>query len=89
MNLIFCQCRGLIRQILESHDHLTLKLSAKPFVSTTDSAAYFYKKPFTGIPPFNLPGLGRLSHSTDYFDKERYPCCDSCNLEYWYFLLEN
>jgi hypothetical protein len=79
MNLIFCQCHGLIRQVLESHDHLTLELSAKPFVSTTDSTACFYKKPSTGAPPCNMPGLGRLSHSADYFDTERYLRCDNCN----------
>lgn len=63
--LSFVHSRGIIRRVLESHDHLSLKLSAKPFVSTNDSSACFHKKPVTGAPQFNIPGLRRLSYSIE------------------------
>ena len=59
---------------LESHDHLTFELNAKPIIFTADNS----KKAFTGaLAPFDIPG--HLSHSTDYCDMERHPCCDNCN----------
>ena len=77
--LSFVHGRGIIRRVLESHDHLSLKLSAKPFVSIHDSSACFHKKPVTGAPQFNIPGLRRLSYSIENFDAERYPRRENCN----------